>query len=407
MPVSYPNNISITNRIVQMKVFCFCCLGMMFSFSQLAHAKPYIPTDMSQVLATHNPSSLFSDVTFNFRRNSAQETVSISSHQILGSPLADEKSVADQARIYLDKADQPGYNYLYGRAQKSLLPFISNNTNNVKIWLLWATIEQHEHRFSEAIVALKRVTKKQPLNINANLMLARIYLIQNNIELAQEHCSYLFGESDFLTALACNLEVSSHVDANALERSYQLLSVMVNRTGLPSDARGSWLSQMLAEMAYKQNNILDAERWLAAHFDGSPSRDFGVSFLSDWADLQLELKRPQLVLDFLGTVVTNAPSIDDALLLRLALAERQQNSLNAHIQRPRDHWGPLFKQRVALRERRQDIHHASELTRYYLDLEPSAIKAVLWAKINWDQSKEYKDKVLLDRAVAMKGDIDA
>jgi hypothetical protein len=77
------------------------------------------------------------------------------------------------------------------------------------------------------------------------------------------------------------------------------------------------------------------------------------------------------------------------------LAEKQINLLENKRQTK---WQQRMKQRVKLRELRQDKHHAADLARYYLDIDANGQKALYWAKINWQQAQEYKDLELLKRA---------
>ena len=82
--------------------------------------------------------------------------------------------------------------------------------------------------------------------------------------------------------------------------------------------------------------------------------------------------------------------MDDALLMRLALAEKKLNQKN--------YWRDLLTERVQLREQRQDSLHSNELALYYLDINPNPQKALYWAKTNFSNTREYNDKKLLTRA---------
>ena len=85
--------------------------------------------------------------------------------------------------------------------------------------------------------------------------------------------------------------------------------------------------------------------------------------------------------------------MDDLLLLQLAIAEKQlPNKENGK------EWKAQLAARVLLREQRQDSQHANELARYYLDVNPQPQKALYWAKLHFENSREYNDKKLLARA---------
>lgn len=100
----------------------------------------------------------------------------------------------------------------------------------------------------------------------------------------------------------------------------------------------------------------------------------------------------QTILNTLPTLVTDKQNLEDALLLRLAIAEQSYNEHSGN------QWQTLMAQRVALRELRQDRFHASDLAHYYLDINKQPEKALYWAEINWQQAKLDADQQLLTRA---------
>ena len=112
--------------------------------------------------------------------------------------------------------------------------------------------------------------------------------------------------------------------------------------------------------------------------------------MAQWADVQLALHNNKNVLDHLSEIVNQAAEMDDALLLRLALAEKNMAQST--------HWQTRLSERIALREQRQDSLHASELALYYLDISPNPQKSLYWAKINIQNTREYNDKKILARA---------
>ncbi len=98
-------------------------------------------------------------------------------------------------------------------------------------------------------------------------------------------------------------------------------------------------------------------------------------------------------------------SFDDALLLRLALAEQSLNLpldsvLNSNHNAESNAWQQRLTQRIEIRLQRNDTAHAADIARYYLDISPDASKALHWAKINWQQAKLGPDKQILERAKA-------
>ncbi|MET0356822.1 MAG: hypothetical protein ABW044_08570 [Cellvibrio sp.] len=297
----------------------------------------------------------------------------------------DPSAIMALANTYLAQAAQPGQSRLYGLAQAALKPLIDKNIDDKNVWLAWAQVQQHQHNFIIAQQALGKVLQQDPVNENANLLSARIYIIQDNPIAARNACLKLLGSADLLTVTACSLEVNALLHPNELQNSYQQLANIVNRQGLPDDARASWLIQLLADLASRNNDNESASYWLEKKLQSA-----SVNYLAQWADVQLSLNQPNKVLDYLALIVKNTPNIDDALLLRLALAEKTLGQNNQ--------WQTQIAERVNLREQRQDKLHASDLAIYYLEIKPDSKHALYWANINISNTREYNDKKLLARA---------
>lgn len=306
--------------------------------------------------------------------------------------IQDPQTIVESANTYLAEAGQPGQALLYGLAKATLKPLIEQATERPDAWLAWARVQQHQHAFDDAQAALKRVLRIDSRNTAANLMAARIHLVQGNPDAAQQICLRLLGHADLLTTSACSLEAAGY--QGKLESSYEQLSAMVNRHGIPDDERGPWLTQMLGDMALRLGTPTAALAWLDPQLKGAD-----VSYLAQWADAQLSAANYRAVLDHLSTVVTAAPAIDDALLLRLAEAEKNLGSTH----RDGRHWQAQLAARVELREQRRDTQHASELARHYLSIDPQPQKALHWARVNWQSAREHADQQLLQQALQLTG----
>ena len=289
------------------------------------------------------------------------------------------------ANAYLAQAEQPGQSRFYGLAQAALNPLIERNIADKNIWLVWAQIQQHQHNFTIALDALEKVLTQDPTNENANLLRARIFIIQEQPLAARNACLKLLGSADLLTVTACSLEANSYLHPQDLKNTYQQLADLIKQQGLPDDERGTWLIQLIADLAIRNQDWKTAADWLVKRLENA-----SVNYLAQWGDVQLALDNPKNILSYLTPIVKTAPEMDDALLLRLALAEKKINSS--------DDWRNLLSERIQLREQRQDNLHSSELASYYLDINPNPKKALYWATINFANTREYNDKNLLERA---------
>jgi hypothetical protein len=116
-----------------------------------------------------------------------------------------------------------------------------------------------------------------------------------------------------------------------------------------------------------------------------------VSFWVLWADTKLAIGQAQTVLATLGPLVKHSSNQDDALLLRLAIAEKALD-VYAPV------WLALVQKRVELREARNDKEHAFDIALYYLNFTTNKELALKWAQINWQQAKLKEDAVLLASA---------
>ncbi|GGY82773.1 hypothetical protein GCM10011613_29520 [Cellvibrio zantedeschiae] len=334
------------------------------------NAAPYTPQSNDEIIARWPATA-----------NDKFQSLKAASHLQPDNP----QTVTALANAYLEQAAQPGQSRFYGLAQAALKPLIEKNIPDKNVWLAWAQVQQHQHNFFIAQNAIAKVLEQDPTNINANLLAARIYVIQDKSAAARNACLKILGTADLLTVTACSLEANSYLHPNDLKNTYQQLADMVKREGLPNDERANWIIQLLADLALRNQQPAVGEEWLEIRLTNA-----SVNYLAQWADVKLALHNPQAVLVRLAPIVKSAMEMDDALLLRLALAEKELGL--------KPEWQTQLAERVSLREQRQDSLHASELAIYYLDLAPDAKKALFWAETNFANTREYNDKNLLARA---------
>lgn len=301
----------------------------------------------------------------------------------------DAKTIVALANQYLLQAAHPGQSRLYGVAEATLKPLLEKTPNDVTVLLPWAQIQQHQHKFTIALAVLEKILVQQPDNIAANLLAARVHLVQGNAQTAQAFCLRLLGHADLLTLSACSLEVRSTLGDKELTDSYAQLQQVLVSQGLPSDERQGWVLQILADMALRlaqPQAALDFLDQIPTKFSTKKS----LSVWVQWSDVQLALGNQQLVISELTALLKASTQPDDSLLVRLALAEKNIAQTNA--------WQVLLSERIALREQRDDQAHAADVAIYYLDIAPDADKALHWAELNWQQARESSDKKLLTRA---------
>ncbi len=309
---------------------------------------------------------------------------------ILLSDSEHKKVPLEELEFYLQGAARPGHAHWYALAERVLAQSADDAFDDPRWLLARARVVQHRHHFDRAETLLHRVLAIDGDNVNAHLMLARIHLIRRDHAAARRACLNLVGHSDLLTSAICLLEVSG-LDGQ-LSESYHQLSGIVRARQL-DHRQLAWASQVLADMAYRLDRAEASERWLDAGLHASND----VSYLAAWADIKLERGKARRVLAQIIPLVPQPARAEDALLLRLALAERAVNRAQGDQSRL---WRHRADARFARREQSGDRHHAGDMARYYLDLADQPRKALQWAEINWRQVREPRDFILLERARA-------
>lgn len=294
----------------------------------------------------------------------------------------------------LNDASKPGLaSRYYGRANALLKPLLAENPNDVELQFYSATILQHHHQFDQAQKLLNQIVKLQPNNVSAWLMKANIHMVEGNLAEAKKACLNLLGKTSLVISSICALEVNA--EQGQVEQSYKQLKSVVKLAGDMPLAQNVWANQILADLAQRQQLSQNA----IEHLSGFPLKKAPVSYLVLWADIHLSQQQEDTVLETLGPIVLASDSFDDALLLRLALAEQTLNA-NSTLAKNllNSGWKKRLSQRIEIRLQRNDTAHAADIARYYLDIQPNPLKALHWAKINWQQAKRGSDKRLLERA---------
>lgn len=322
-------------------------------------AAPYTPKDTSEVIATWK--------VFN---------------------ATDKQMSLDDISNFIEQGQYPGEaDYRYGRAKAWLQAKMANASPNAQTYYLYARVLQHQHQFDRAIKALERSIELKPTAINSWLLKANIHLVQGDIVGARQACLTLIGKADILLISTCALEVASQ--NGKLVESYQELARLYQLYQPNDEPEKRWIVQILADMAFKQGMAEEALSYLnQLDMDNAP-----VSLLALWSDIELALNQHQQVYDTLSSIVSQNTLQDDALLLRLAIAEK---SLGNTVK-----WQWSFAQRVKLREQRQDSLHAFDLAKYYLNVDIQPKKALYWANINWQVARQDNDRILLEQAKAL------
>ncbi|WP_414828479.1 hypothetical protein [Alteromonas sp. H39] len=252
--------------------------------------------------------------------------------------------------------------------------------------LVKARLLQLHHQFDAAAALLSETAKSPAQSANALLLLANIQTQMGQFNQARGTCSELFGQVALIVTLTCTLDADFQSSPSRATYS-RLAAVTATRATAPA-AQMLWINETLASMALQVG-----EPELARHHLSDvdlPSAP--VSLIALWMDTYIVEQNPAAVLHRIVPMVANHNSIDDAILLRLAIAEARSGEDKK--------WQHKMHQRVALREWREDHEHAAQLARYYLDVVPDKDKALHFASMHFEYSKTATDAALLSRAAA-------
>lgn len=343
--------------------------------------KMHLPSIKSVKLTTALIATLFSCNAFTKPYIPSDDSVVASSSSVITAKLS-----LDEINSFVVNSQYVGQTERLQGMLKTRLATLYKQNPTPQVGYLYARVLQKEHLFNEAINVANQVLAIEPNHSNSHLLLANIYMTKGRFIEAKQQCVALIGLVSITTTSTCVLDVQSQHDD--LLQSYQSLKKITQNKDISLAT-----THVLSEMSYRLNNY-DAA---FAYIQDIDLRKAPVSLIVLWADIQLELNNDQQLLDTLGELLTDNNNLEDAILLRLAIAEKKLNNSDKK-------WQTMMKSRVDLRELRQDTFHASDLAKYYIAVQPNGQKALYWANINWQQAKMSADEQLIIQAKAMQRD---
>ncbi|ALS96858.1 tetratricopeptide repeat protein [Lacimicrobium alkaliphilum] len=299
----------------------------------------------------------------------------------------------------LDKLQQSvvGLQYLNPEqdidALRSALENYAVNTTEEQLrrdyWL--ARVQQHQHDFDAASQTIERAIKETPRDPDLLLLKASVLNNLGKHPQALDACKPLLGVVDDAVVTACVVDARAQHDPDNIDIYYRDLVQMAQRSSVSLAQQRVWINQILAELALKMRQPEKAQH----HIRDLLLPEAPVSAIALWADIEIELGHHQQMLNSLQELVEGQQRIDDALLLRLAMAEK--------LSAKGDKWLNAMRQRIGQRSASHNYAHAGELSKFYLYVEPDPDKAIYWAKINYRHAKSEMDAALLVAAETLAG----
>lgn len=340
-----------------------------------------------------------------FSLNSMAKVYSPTANQVVASwdtsqSINNTRVSLQNVEWHLQQSQYAGSSNLHLRQASLMLDnLLDTQAGQPEYWYYKARVLEHQHQFISAIQALDNAIELDANFVSAWLMKSNVLLLMGKNNRAKQTCLHLVGMANIDIALACSLQTAK--GAEQVKSAYAKLLPIVKRIKYDTEdipASNMWLVQLAADMATQLDLIQQSAVWMNTY----PLEKTPISYMSQWADTQLELGEYEKVLDKLGAVVQQAGYQDDALLMRLAMAEvklaTESNSKNSQPKK----WQLAAKSRVTLRLQRNDTYHAADLSRFYLYIEPNQKQALFWAQQNLLQSQSHEDHALLEAAQDMK-----
>jgi Tfp pilus assembly protein PilF len=209
---------------------------------------------------------------------------------------------------------------------------------------------------------------------------------------AQRDCAKLVRLASGLVTTTC-LAGASSLNGDAAG-AYRGLVQALARAGDTAGTR-AWALTLAAEIAARRGEAGAAD----IHFREALALDPRDAYLvAAYADFLLGQARAREAASLLADSAKN-----DALLLRLALAERSLPDKRSEFA---DHRRELAD-RFAAARRRGDTVHLREEARFRLDVENDIPAALILAKANWNVQREPADLRILAAAARASGENDA
>ena len=367
-------------RLARLVRAVFVMIVVTTTAGNAALATPYVPTTDAatvEILRDKPLTTLDSD----FRRLRAK----------LRATPADLPLATTVAQRAIEISRRDGDPRFLGYAQAALAPWWSQASPPVPVRLLKAILLQSTHAFGAALAELDVVLLAAPGNAQAWLIRATILQVQGDYAGAASACERLraLAAASTLYADVCLAELTGLTGNVATSRA-QLAALASAGAGAPPVG---WLAIVQAEMAERAGDDPAADQYYRAALANS-----GDAYVkAAYADFLLDQKRSREVMTLL-----EREQRADALLLRLALAYRQENDPRLAA------LTTTLQSRFDAARLRGDTAHQREEARFTLQLLGRPDEALSIATRNWSVQKESADaRILLESARAAGKDASA
>lgn len=359
-------------RWIRPSVLCLVLLGV-----DSAAAAPFVPANDDQVVER---------LPLRANDRAARELAALRAQWRRAPNDAD--AAARLAAAYIDQAGAEGDPRYVGYAQSVLQPWW-NKTDDVPaaVRVMRAIVLQYDHRFDQALADLAAALRDEPDDAQAWSWTTAIALVRADLARARDACEQLAALTVDLVGTACRAQIAA-LTGHAGEAAASLRAALqADRDADP--ALRLWALTRLAETEERRGDSAAAER---AYRDALALGVPDVYLLAAYADFLLDQGRAAEVLTLLKDHARA-----DVLLLRLAIAAKATGDAKA----------ASFARELAARfdaaHARGDSTHRKEESRFALQVQGQADRALALARANYEQQRELADaRNLLEAALAAR-----
>lgn len=301
------------------------------------------------------------------------------------------------SRTTLARARHDGDARLAGQALAALAAWGGDANAPVEIRLQRATLRQYLHEFDTAAAELEGLLLIAPRHAQALLTLATVYRVQARYDASDAQCSRLTEAGQPLYARAClaenrGLRGLGNDWAEARREFDALLAAQ------PGNAFWTqWIRTSYGELEARAGRPVQAIAQLRAALQAADETYTRLAL----ADVLIDERRWAEARDLLGSAPIATES--EAVLLRRAIVARALASDDAETLRRT--MAERYAQ-SALRPEAASLH-ARERSRFALEVEGDATRALAYARANLQSQREAVDFVVMDRAARAAGDAPA
>ena len=309
----------------------------------------------------------------------------------LGRTPTDERQALQFARMAMEEGRRQGDPRHFGQAEAALAPWWSAAAPPEDIQLLRATLRQTRHDFSGALADLDGLLSRAPTHPQALLTRAVVLTVLGRHAEALGSCARLPAEVSPLVRAACAAPSRVAGASRSPEVDEALRVVTAALTGAHPTER-AWGHSLIGELRFWAGQSAVAERELRRALALDPADRYT---LATYADLLLDAGRDAEV-----SALLTGRQADEALLLRLAVAEHRQGSARAR------ELTQELAERFAAARRRGDQTHLREEARFALELADEPKRALDLALAGWQVQREPWDARLVLASARAAGQVE-